>query len=146
MDIQFSVSTSLFIFERVKNCMWFRSSCQCIGQASRHWVFSRGGRNPSGPAEVSSQLRLGLNYWQGILSQGILPLQCVSSVGHRSLPLLFLKVFQDPSVPLSAPSLHAWEQGSESLGVSRCLRQIQIIPGGRQHKHMYPEHLVLMDV
>lgn len=64
----------------------------------------------------------------------------------QSLPLLFLEVFQDPSAPLSAPSLHACEQESESLGVSRCLRQIQMIPGGRQHKHMDPEQLVLMDV
>lgn len=141
-----SVSTSLSIFERMKNCIWFISSCQCIKEASRHWVFSGGGRNPSSPAEVSSHLRLGLSHWQSILSQGILPLRCVSSVGHRSLPLLFLEVFQDPSVPLSAPSLHACEQGSESHGVSRCLRQIQIIPGGRQHRHMYPEHLVHMDV
>lgn len=130
----------------MKNCIWFNSSCQCIKEASRHWVFSRGRRNPSGPAEVSSHLRLGLNHWQSILFQGILPLKCASSVGHRSLTLLFLEVFQDPSVPLSAPSLHACEQGSESLGVSRCLRQILIIPGGRQHRHIYPEHLVLMDV
>lgn len=142
----FSTSTSPFVFERVKNCIWFSSSCWCIQEASRHWAFSRGGRNPSGPAEVSSQLRLGLNYWQRILSQGILPLQCISSVGHRSLPLPFLEVFQDPSVPWPAPSLHVCEQRSESFGVSRCLRQSQIIPGGRQHEHMYPEHLVLMDV
>jgi len=109
-------------------------------------VFSRGGRNPSSPAEVSSHLRLGLNYWQNILSQGILTLQCVSLVGHRSLPLLFLEMFQDPSVPLSASVCYAHEQGSESLGLSSCLWQIWIIPGGRQHRQIHHEQLVLTDV
>lgn len=136
----------LTVFERMENFIWFSSSHQCIQEASRHWMFSRGRRNPCGPAGVSSQLRLGLSYRQSILPQAILPLRCVSSVGHRSLALLFLEVFQDPSVPFPAPSLHACEQGSESPGASRCLRQIGIIPGGRQHKHMYPEHLVLRGV
>lgn len=125
MDCWFSVSTSLFIFEWMENCIWFSSSWQYIKEASRHWVFSRRGRNPSSPAEVSSHLRLGSNCWQNILSQGILTLQCVSLVGHRSLPLLFLEMFQDPSVPLSAPIRHAREQGSESHGLSRCLRQFR---------------------
>ena len=109
-------------------------------------MLSRGGRNPSSPAEVSSRLRLGSNHGQNVLSQGILTLQCVSLVGHISLPLLFLEIFKDPSVSLSAPVRHACEQGSESLGLSRCLRQIWIILGGRQHRQMYHEHLALTDV